>query len=449
MSLVPPTKPCTPPSFSSLSLYGPEISSLSADIVTGYNYLHTSRYSQPFIDVENATFCNDTVTYTHPGQGDAINAEIWLPLTEWSGILQSVGGGGWTAGRNDNAYAGMAGGIVEGYATATTDAGRGEFDNFGHRSLADLLTSQTRIAKEVASLFYGQAPQYSYWNGCSNGGRQASILAQQYPEAYDGIIAAAPAMHWAELYPQGCELAELTSIAIAECDLLDGVEDEIISDLDGRKGVFRAENHVGTPFTCAANNSVTEISAAAADAAMAVFNGPTYSNGDFMWYGYEIGTDLSILAPFFVLRDPGSNITSLTHQQYDQLYLTLKKVLAPHAGGKMITLHGLADEAIPPESTLHYFHQVSRIVDNTTDFYRYYRVPGLEHCSGGPGGQPIHLFNQLRAWVESGTAPGASPVSIRLPGNETMEQIICPVPLKAVRRDHNEGEEERGSWKCE
>lgn len=156
---------CVPDTFSSLSLFGAKILSISADYVVGFSYpvLDGWRYSQPSHAVDNATFCNITVTYTHPNQGDTINAEVWLPLKEnWNQRLQAIGGGGWVAGRFVLAYAGMAGAVVDGYAAASTDAGVGDsspaewglvsegnlnlvdLDNFGQRSLGDLVSDRMR-----------------------------------------------------------------------------------------------------------------------------------------------------------------------------------------------------------------------------------------------------------------------------------------------------------------
>lgn len=153
---------CVPDTFSAISLFGAEVLSVNADLVTGYSFpvLDGWRYSQPSVTVDNATFCNVTVTYTHPNQNDRINAEVWLPLEEnWNGRLQAIGGGGWVAGRFVLSYAGMAGAIVDGYATASTDAGLDtnsspadwglvspgnlnlvDLDNFGQRSLGDLVS---------------------------------------------------------------------------------------------------------------------------------------------------------------------------------------------------------------------------------------------------------------------------------------------------------------------
>lgn len=109
------------------SLFGAEILSLQTSLVTDYNVFVNARdrRTQPSIDVKDASFCNITVTYTHPGLGDNVIVEAWLPADNWNGMFQAVGGGGWSTGRNAGAYSAMAGAIADGYATVTTDAGLG------------------------------------------------------------------------------------------------------------------------------------------------------------------------------------------------------------------------------------------------------------------------------------------------------------------------------------
>jgi hypothetical protein len=118
---------CIPATFHNISLFGAEIVSLSATLITNYSASvpATDRFTQPSVEVQNATFCNITVSYTHPGQNDALVVEAWLPAGGWNGRLQAIGGGGFVAGRSVQAHSAMSGAIADGYATVTTDAGLG------------------------------------------------------------------------------------------------------------------------------------------------------------------------------------------------------------------------------------------------------------------------------------------------------------------------------------
>lgn len=118
---------CVPATFQTLSLLGAEVVSLSATLVVNHSASVPAidRFTQPPVEVQNATFCNITVSYTHPGQNDALVVEAWLPATGWNRRLQAVGGGGFVAGRFGPAYSAMSGAVADGYATVTTDAGLG------------------------------------------------------------------------------------------------------------------------------------------------------------------------------------------------------------------------------------------------------------------------------------------------------------------------------------
>ncbi|KAJ3533457.1 hypothetical protein NM208_g7977 [Fusarium decemcellulare] len=512
------TSSCVAASFPAPQLPGADFLAIEAGLVTNYNQPIPKgwRFSQPGIDVRDATFCNVTLTYTHPGQNDTINVEVWLPLAdEWNGRLQAVGGGSWHAGRFPLSFLNMAGAVAEGYATVTTDAGLGDaydpfpwsfvspgninlyaLQNLGFISLGD----EAVIAKDVIKNFYGKGPSYSYWNGCSQGGRQGTMLAQQYPSAYDGIISAAPAVHWAEMfmsniwptvymditkqYPRGCELNELTSLAVYACDGLDGVKDGLIADPDGCRAKFDPFDYVGTWFTCSdnGNDETVAISEAAAAVAEAAWNGPVFSNGKPLWPGFEIGADLAGIAPTnctssgcvaaryknleelykgFLIKDITLDVTNLTHREFDTFYRLAKRTFQPFlstdehdlsdfrdAGGKMITFHGLTDSAIPPSNSLAYYKDVAAFLGDTTDFYRYYRVPGLDHCLGGPGGQPESLFAQLREWVEKGKVPEESPVIITTPDNTTQQQVLCVYPKRAVLDPACSDTNSTKCWSC-
>ncbi|KAF5704828.1 hypothetical protein FGLOB1_8340 [Fusarium globosum] len=467
---------CVASAFATPTLLGAEFLSIEATVVPNYSFdvPHGWTYSQPALNVKNVTFCNVTVTYTHPGQNDTIHAEAWLPTQEsYNGRLQSLGGSGWTPGRFVLTYAGMINAVANGFASITTDAGiptvanpvewllasPGNIDtnalqNFGQISLND----EAIIAKQLIKSYYGKAPSYSYWNGCSQGGRQGLKLAQQYPSAYDGIIAGAPAINWAEFYmntiwptfymestqqfPRDCELNAITSLAVSTCDELDGVKDSIISDVDGCRRQFDPFKQVGKTFNCSTIGSEMKIIHAAAAVANASWSGPRFSNGKFMYYGYEIGSDLSTVAPTtchgtictsggqgsiqyayraFVKKDMTAQLKNATGRDFDTIFRNVKQIFASNletneidlrdfrnAGGKIITYHGLADQSISPRGTLHYYNQVSDFVGNITSFYKYYQVPALGHCWGGNGGQPEELFDQLRAWVENANSMPAS-----------------------------------------
>lgn len=120
-------KACSPATFSTPSVFGTEIISVHAALVTNYSIsVHEwYRFTQPSTQLRNATFCNITVSYTHPGQNDNVLVEAWLPVDDWNGRFQAVGGGGWVAGRFSLSHSAMYGALADGYATITTDAGLG------------------------------------------------------------------------------------------------------------------------------------------------------------------------------------------------------------------------------------------------------------------------------------------------------------------------------------
>ncbi|RSL70914.1 hypothetical protein CEP53_001742 [Fusarium sp. AF-6] len=428
---------CAASTFATPTLLGAEFLSIEANFVPNYSFEVPKgwTYSQPALNVQNVTFCNVTVTYTHSGQNDTLHVEAWLPTDgNYNGRLQAPGGSGWTPGRYILTYAGMINAVANGFASVTTDAGIPEspnpvdwlltspgnintnaLQNFGQVSLND----EAVIAKSLIKSLYGNAPSYSYWNACSQGGRQGMKLAQQYPSAFDGIIAAAPAINWAEFYinsiwpsfymevtqqfPRDCEVNEITSLAITACDKLDGVEDGIIGDVDGCRKKFDPFKQVGKSFNC----STTVCTSAGRE------------NVVFAYQAY-------------VKKDPTATLMNITHKDFDTIFKALKQ----------------ADQSISPGGTLSYYKQVSDFVGNVTSFYKYYRVPGLGHCWGGNGGQPEALFSQLQVWVENGTEPEYTPAVVTMPDNSTQQQILCPYPQKPLFDDSCTKVNSTTCWSC-
>ncbi|KAH4960653.1 carboxylic ester hydrolase [Parastagonospora nodorum] len=505
-------------------VFGAEILNLSANLVQNYSQELSDQYlfDSPPISVRNIDYCNITVTYTHPGQNDTINVETWLPMKNWNGRLQAVGGGGWLAGRFDVSYAAMARALGNGYVATTTDAGigmsykpdlwalnsPGNVDLYALQNFASVsLKDQAIVAKELIKEFYGQPAEYSYWSGCSQGGRQGMMLAQRYPEAYDGIAASAPALNWARLipalawpqvmmevlgqFPPKCELDALTAGAIATCDSQDDVTDGIISDPDACS--FDPFSMVGKIVNC--NNETTTISNAAATIANLTWTGPRKASGDFLFYGVDyqsrltsFGDPSSIESPglamttcnsnetcvgmptglgeawlkFMVKKDPDwdfSKIASVEEyarlfkasvQEFESIIGTFDTDLSTFrdAGGKMITFHGMADTVIPRQGTNEYYTRATEQTPDIKDFFRYFEVPGLGHCNGGVGGQPTATFQALVDWVEKGVRPDTLPINFKDTNGTQYERILCPYPEKTRLVSADLDTTKAESYKC-
>ena len=199
-------------------------------------------------------FCRVAATLT-PSSDSDIKVEVWMPAEGWNGKLQAVGNGAFTGSLRYGGGRSMASGLERGYATASTDTGHvggsAEFGyehpekvvDFGWRSVHEM----TVTAKQVIGAYYGDGPQYSYWFGCSAGGRQAMKEAQRFPEDYDGIIAGAPGNDWmgraagslrVAKYLEANEDARLSdddvqlvhAAVLDACDAGDGVTDKVVGD---------------------------------------------------------------------------------------------------------------------------------------------------------------------------------------------------------------------------
>ncbi len=436
-------------------------------------------------------YCDITVVLTHPGVDDRVRIEVWLPLTGWNGRFQATGGGGFVAGQFDR-Y--LARAIRDGYAAASTDAGvspngsrppswaldrsgnvnQGLLTNFASRSVHEM----AQVGKQLTAGFYGQRVAYSYWNGCSTGGRQGLMEAQRYPADFNGILAAAPAINWdrftvAEFWPQAvmnethtypttCEFNAFTQAAIAACDRDDGVTDGVIDRPETCR--FNPRQLVGTTLTC--GGETVQISQADAEVAGKIWQGPTARSGQHLWYGPLHGTPLGGLAatapapggarhgaPFpvadnwikyFLKRQPGFDTSTVGYSEFEQLfqqsrteYNALIGTDNPdlsafrNAGGKMITWHGLADRLVFPQGTVDYRRRVEAAMGGagaTDQFYRVFLAPGADHCSGGTGAVPTNPLAAVVDWVEHGHAPDTLPAATTSTAGRPLTRDLCHYP---------------------
>jgi feruloyl esterase len=429
-------------------------------------------------------FCQVTVTLTHPGDDDHAKVQTWLPLEKWNGRFQAIGGSAYGAGDNG---VGLGTAVKNGYAATTTDAGIGDvldtswvlnsdgkvnnalLTNFASRSQHEAAV----VGKAVVNGVYGKRAAFSYFTGCSTGGREGYMEAQRYPDDYDGILADAPAINWDEfevatLWPQvvfnneknvvsDCKLKAFTNAAVQACDTLDGAKDGLVND--SSRCDFDPRRLIGTKLVCEGN----DVTITAVDAAVVrkIWDGPRDTSGKKLWAGVPIGADLNGLAgskngkgtPFpvpalwvqlFLKKDPTFDITKITYSDFAQLFkqsqVEYDKTIGTDdpdlsafrkSGGKLITWHGQADQYIPTQGTVDYRKQVERKLGGTKkldDFYRLFLAPNTNHCGlNGQDGSADGLA-ALTTWVEHGKAPKTLPATLINTNGEKVDHDLCAYP---------------------
>lgn len=437
------------------------------------------------VDPSNPGICRVTATTTHPPAGDKVTIWIAIPTSGWNGRFLGTGGGGFLGGMS----AGVNQPVALGYAAGATDTGheggRGTFalgadGHLNWQAIRDNahvgIHEMTVTGKALAEAMYGVTPRYSYFYGCSTGGRQGLMEAQRYPLDYNGIVAGAPAINWPKLMMQSiwgtlrmeaagdavpaCKLAAATTAAIEACDGLDGVKDGVIGDLD--RCHYDPKALIGTQAgEC---GTFTE---ADADIIRKLWEGPRRKDGSFLWYGQTRGADLRALAAthgdplkpqaflfttdwlkYFITENPEYDPSTLTPDAYqrfwDQSLEEYGIVIGTDnpdltsfrdRGGKAIIWHGEADQLITPDGTIDYYKRLQERMGGakeTSQFARLFLAPGVAHCAGGAGPNPYGQLDMLLSWVEDGKAPEILTAARRDQGGAiTSSRPLCQYPLVA------------------
>src|SRR5579863_180720 len=437
------------------------------------------------VDPSNSGICRVTAVTTHPPAGDKVKIWVAIPTANWNGRFLGIGGGGFVGG----SAAGVNPPLALGYASGSTDTGHtggsGSFalDANGRlnwqliRDNAHVgIHEMTVTGKALTQAMYGAAPRYSYFNGCSTGGRQGLMEAQRYPEDYNGIVSGAPAINWARFLPQElwgsvemnaamnalppCKLAAATAAAITACDAIDGVKDGVIEDpkrcnYDPKELIGKSAGDCGD-FTEADANLIRKF-----------WEGPRRDDGTFLWYGMERGADLSALFgsrgtplkpqafgisldwfKYFLAQNPQLEFAAITpamwERFYDQSVEEYGAVIGTDNpdltafrdhGGKAILWHGWADQLITPEGTIDYYKRVRQQMggpEKTSKFARLFLAPGVGHCGGGAGPSPYGQLDALLSWVEDGKAPVTLTAASRdRTGAVNRSRPLCQYPLVA------------------
>ena len=422
---------------------------------------------------------------------------IKLP-TAWNDRFQMVGNGG-TAGVISMGAVDTA--MRKGFAAASTDTGhdakkeplatfaqetpdnpnaRRKFLDFAYLSVHETAV----LAKKVIQAYYGAAPRYSYWVGCSTGGRQGMQEAQRYPEDFDGLVIGAPGLYntgngmrriWAgqsQLGDAELPVSKLPLLAKAvydKCDPSDGLKDGVIEDprrcgFDAKRDLPKCAGADGTDcFTAAQIGGLAKIYGGVRDSkGKVIFPGEPVGS-ESVWAENLIGPSKVVLPrsesqmKFFYLDPPPGPSWSYAMFNFDtdpprtvrngSLVNAQNPDLAPlkKRGGKIVHYSGWADQQVNPLPGITYYETVGKQMGEaaTRDFYRLFMVPGMFHCNGGPGCNTADWLNAVMDWVEKGVAPEQIAGSHVEGGKTTRTRPLCPYPQ--VARYKGEGSIDDGA----
>jgi pimeloyl-ACP methyl ester carboxylesterase len=403
--------------------------------------------------VAKIAYCRVRATSKPTGDSD-IRIEVWIPLgSAWNGKFEQVGNGGFAgaipAGR-------MARALVLGYAVAGTDDGHQAADNtdaswalnheekikdFGWRAISET----TLVSKQIIQKFKSKTAAKAYFVGCSDGGREALMMAQRFPRYFDGIVAGAPANAMTRLLSGG-------AVRNARLNSVDGhLSPAKLALLQASvlKSCGNGARYLKDPRQCRPDLRSLKCTSAETDSCLTdaqfetaqlfyqeqkdpvrgstlygVLPGAEAVKGS--WDAWLTGTDdggkpagLAFTWNYFanmVMHDPQLDLAKVTDEDIARGELHYAPILDANDpdlsafrahGGKLIQYHGWNDPGIPPGYSLEYRARVAAKMAKIDDFYRLYMVPGMLHCGGGDAPTNVDWQTAIEAWVEKGTPPGA------------------------------------------
>lgn len=423
--------------------------------------------------------------------GTEIRFEVLLP-DDWNGKFLMGGGGGFVGSLgNQGRFS-----VNRGYATAATDTGhqgsgiRADWAyghperrvNFGYLGVH----RTTEVAKAIVREYYGREAEYSYFYGCSNGGRQAMMSAQRFPDDFDGIVAGAPAHDFSgviaafafnmqRIFPNPDNLTEpvitaqnrrlLESEILRRCDSLDGVEDGYLND--PRDCEFELSD---LPLCSGSESEDHCLTIRQREAIAAVYGGPRNAHGQIYpgfpfggesaedsWQGWITGPSRRMMQTYgepssqfgfatqgfkyLVFQDPDFDYARYDFDDYGRDAAHLAGFLdatstdltgLKNSGGKLLLWHGWSDAALTAYASIDYFEEAERRDPSVRDYLRFYLMPGVFHCAGGPGPDRVDWLGALERWVEGGQAPADLTAAKVENGRVTTTRPLCVYPERAA-----------------
>lgn len=416
----------------------------------------------------------------------ALNFEIRLP-DAWNGKLYYAGGGGYDGSITEL----VVPPLIQGYAEVVSDSGHKDDGMSAAFAFTDTFAAQLfgslsvpmvmSTALKVVTAAYGVLPAESYFEGCSNGGREALMAVQRSPNLFDGVIARAPAYNWvgfmgafnrtakALAAPGGAfspaKTALLSKHVRDACDGLDGIVDGVVSNpaactaKASNVAALRCVGGADTGDSCLSDAQLAVVESVTTDAVYKGSNtfvskaydltGNEDDPGNFgMWVtgdgdvrkaGQYLIQDSTV--KYYLARDPDAD--SLKYAPWDQNQNALYAVAALNdatqadirpfinSGGKLIVWHGGADSVLSVNSTIEYMANVKKSVGaaSVAASTRLYVAPGVNHCEGGVGADKTDLLTALDQWVTKGVAPGVlTAQKLDAKGTVTRTLPLCQYP---------------------
>ena len=415
-------------------------------------------------------FCRVAANLKPTADSD-IHAEIWLPISGWNGKFIAVGNGGWGGSISSTAYEDLADALRRGYATSATDDGhpdRGasfvlghpeKFIDFAYRAEREM----TVEAKSLIKAYYGRDARYSYWNGCSAGGREGLLQAYRYPDEFDGVIAGDPANvrrnAWALWlaertfkdpadYIPPAKYPMIHRAVLDACDANDGLKDGLIEEPEKCHVDFKA-------LLCKGPDGPDCLTPRQAQTAQTIISPATDSKGHVLFPRLEPGTELEwgrlVGGPnpvdlfmdqfrYIVYQDPkwdwrtfDMDRDSAKANAIDKGVDEMDPDLAAFAkhGGKLLIYHGWADQQVAPGSSIEFYKSAMKLSGDSaagSNWIRLFMVPGMGHCWGGEGPDTFDKVGVMERWVEQGKVPSRIIAAHKTAGKVDRTRPLCPYP---------------------
>ncbi|CAI7613324.1 unnamed protein product [Penicillium glandicola] len=407
-------------------------SSVSTSLVTNFTA------ESVFYPTTTFDYCNVTFAYSHDGvDGDIVHVQYWLPAPgKFKNRYVSTGGGGWAINSGSTS---IPTGVIVGGVSGLTDGGFGSFTTqfngvallangtinwqgtymFGYQAQHELAVLGKQLTRNIYNVSSSKKI-YSYYQGCSEGGREGWSQVQRFPDQFDGVVAGAPAFRWAQqqtnhltgnviqqkldYYSPPCELEKIMNLTVASCDPLDGKTDGIVSRSDLCLKNLNWNSILGASYSCAAASGTPaqtgKVTAEAIEVVKTYWNGLIDSDGKRVYFNYQPGSTFDDLDTVYnsatdswelsisglggqwiglyidLLQETNiptlDNVTADTLKEWiifgQKTYGDILQTTYPDltdfqaAGGKVIHVHGEQDYSIPTASSVRYWNSVREVM---------------------------------------------------------------------------------------